>query len=158
MRVVYTVLFYGLLPFILLRLLWRARRAPAYAARWGERFGYFDSRSSTRPAIWIHAVSVGETLAALPLITLLLQRFPQYELIVTTTTPTGSERVRAALGDSVFHVYGPYDLPDSIGRFLNRVRPDLAIIMETELWPNMIHACARRQIPLLLANARLSQK
>lgn len=158
MRLFYTLIFYLLLPLVLLRLWWRARSAPAYARRWGERFGFVPARRSDRPAIWVHAVSVGETLAALPMIRQLQGRYPGYDLIVTTTTPTGSERVRAALGDSVVHVYAPYDLPDCLGRFLRRMRPQLAVIMETELWPNTIHACHRRGIPVVVANARLSEK
>lgn len=152
----YTALFYLALPAILLRLLWRARLAPAYRRRIRERFGC----ASAAPAngIWVHAVSVGETIAAAPLIRELQSRFPQLPITVTTMTPTGSERVRALFGDRVFHVYAPYDMPDSIARFLRRVRPRLAIIMETELWPNTVHACARRKIPVLLANARLSRR
>lgn len=158
MRFFYTSIFYLLLPLVLLRLWWRARSAPAYAQRRRERFGFVPARRSDRPAIWVHAVSVGETLAALPMIRQLQSRYPGYELIVTTTTPTGSERVRAAFGDSVVHVYAPYDLPDCLGRFLRRMRPQLAVIMETELWPNTIHACYQRGIPVVVANARLSEK
>lgn len=158
MRWFYSLFFYLCLPLVIVRLLWRARSAPAYAKRWGERFGFFAARNSERPAIWVHAVSVGETLAALPLIKQLQTRFPEYDLVVTTTTPTGSERVRATLGDSVFHVYAPYDLPDCLGRFLRRIQPKLAVIMETELWPNTIAACHQRSIPLVVANARLSEK
>lgn len=153
----YTLLFYLALPVILLRLLLRARRAPAYRRRIGERFGWFAAPAQTG-GIWVHAVSVGETIAAAPLIRELRQRFPDLPITVTTMTPTGSERVRALFGDDVFHVYAPYDMPDAIGRFLRRVRPRLAIIMETELWPNTVHACARRRIPVLLANARLSAR
>ena len=108
--------------------------------------------------LWIHAVSVGETQAALPLIKALQQRYPHLTLVVTTTTPTGSARVRAALGDTVFHVYAPYDLPGAVQRFLRRVRPRVAIIMETELWPNLIHGCQQRGIPVMVANARLSAR
>ena len=158
MRLFYTALFYCLLPLMLLRMLWRSRKAPAYARRWNERFGFFEARKSTSPAIWVHAVSVGETLAAMPMLRELQVRFPDYELIVTSTTPTGSERVRAALGDSVFHLYAPYDLPDCVARFIGRARPNLAIIMETELWPNTIHACASASVPVLVANARLSER
>lgn len=158
MRYLYTLFFYLILPLVVLRLLWRARSAPAYARRWGERFGFFPARVGGRPAIWVHAVSVGETLAALPMIRQLQHRYPAHDLVVTTTTPTGSERVCAALGDTVFHVYAPYDLPDCLGRFLCRVRPQLAVIMETELWPNTIHACRQRGIPVVVANARLSER
>jgi 3-deoxy-D-manno-octulosonic-acid transferase len=158
-RYLYTAFFYLITPLILLRLMWRARLAPAYAERWSERFGFFKA-ANIKPigSIWVHAVSVGETLAALPMIKALQARYPELTLVVTTTTPTGSERVRAVLGDSVFHVYAPYDLPDCLSRFIARVKPQLAIIMETELWPNTIHACHQRDIPVVVANARLSAK
>lgn len=157
MRWFYTLIFYLAIPIILLRLLWRAWRAPAYARRWHERFGFIPELETEKKVIWFHTVSVGEFLAALPLIRILLQQ-PQLQLVITTTTPTGSERVRAALGDSVYHVYAPYDLPDCIARFLNRVQPQLLLIMETELWPNTIAACAKREIPALLINGRLSAR
>lgn len=162
LRYLYSALFYLLTPVLLLRLRWRARLAPAYGQRWSERFGLVPARAQTGPAIWIHAVSVGETLAALPLIHQLLQRYPNHCLIVTTMTPTGSERVCSALhswlGERVVHTYMPYDIPLCINLFLRRMRPDLVIIMETELWPNCLHACARRGIPVVLANARLSAR
>ncbi|HSB97155.1 MAG TPA: lipid IV(A) 3-deoxy-D-manno-octulosonic acid transferase, partial [Spongiibacteraceae bacterium] len=153
----YTALFYLALPIIVLRLFWRARLAPLYRQRIAERLGFFAAPPQTG-GIWVHAVSVGETIAAAPLIRELQARFPQLPITVTTMTPTGSERVRALFGDSVFHVYAPYDLPDAIARFLRRVRPRLMIIMETELWPNSVHACVRDGIPVLLANARLSAR
>ena len=112
----------------------------------------------TRETLWVHAVSVGETQAALPLIKALQQHYPHMTLVVTTTTPTGSERVRAALGDTVFHVYAPYDLPGAVQRFLQRTHPRVAIIMETELWPNLIHGCQQHGIPVIVANARLSAR
>ncbi len=157
MRWLYTLLFYLAVPLILARLWWRSRAAPAYARRWRERFGFFPPLVTGKKVVWIHTVSVGEFLAALPLIRSLLQQ-PELQLVVTTTTPTGSERVTAALGDNVFHVYAPYDLPDCLARFLNRVQPELFIIMETELWPNTLAACAAREIPSLLINARLSAR
>lgn len=157
MRFIYTLFFYLGLPLILMRLCWRARRAPAYAKRWRERFGLVSPLRTEKTVVWIHTVSVGEFLGALPLIRI-LQQSSHLQLVITTTTPTGSERVRAALGDSVMHVYAPYDLPDAIARFLNRVQPRLLVIMETELWPNTIAACARREIPVLLINARLSAR
>lgn len=153
----YVVLFYLALPLIVARLWWRGRRAPAYRQRIGERFGDFAPRVVPH-GIWVHAVSVGEVIAAAPLVRALQQRHPELSLTVTTMTPTGSERVRALFGDSVFHVYAPYDVPHGIARFLQRVQPRLLIIMETELWPNTIHACAERDIPVVLANARLSEK
>ena len=153
----YTALFYLLLPLIALRLWWRGRRAPAYRQRIGERFGYFSARAMAN-GIWIHAVSVGEVIAAAPLVRALQQRHPDIPLTLTTMTPTGSERVRALFGATVFHVYAPYDIPDCIARFLQRVQPRLLIVIETELWPNIIHCCATRAIPVVLANARLSEK
>lgn len=156
-RAIYTLMLYLALPVIALRLLWRARLAPAYRARWGERFALAGAKPHG-PAIWVHAVSVGETLAALDLIASLQQRYPDHRLLVTTTTPTGSERVTQALGNSVDHVYLPYDLPDCWWRFFSHFQPRLLIVMETELWPNLLAACERRQIPVLLANARLSAK
>lgn len=146
------------MPLVVLRLLWRARRAPAYARRWGERFGFGPTLPSGQKVIWVHSVSVGETLAAIPLIRSLQQRYPAARLVVTTMTPTGSERVRAAFGNSVHHVYAPYDLPGAVKRFLRRIEPALAVIMETELWPNTLHACHRNGVPVVLANARLSAR
>jgi 3-deoxy-D-manno-octulosonic-acid transferase len=108
--------------------------------------------------VWIHAVSVGEVQAALPLVRALRSGGRDLRIVVTTTTPTGQERVRQALGNSVLHRYAPYDLPASVRRFLARVHPQLVIIMETELWPNILHQCSRQRIPVLLANARLSER
>ena len=156
-RFFYSVSIYLLSPIILLRLLYRALRAPAYARRWRERFG-FVAQTNGGKTIWLHSVSVGETLAAVPLIKALQQRYPDYRLTVTCMTPTGSERIQAAFGDSVDHYYAPYDMPDSVARFLNRIRPELLLIMETELWPNTIAACSSRSIPVILANGRLSAK
>ncbi|QEI14249.1 3-deoxy-D-manno-octulosonic acid transferase [Cellvibrio japonicus] len=157
MRFIYTLFFYLLLPVILLRLYWRGRLAPAYRKRWAERFGFFSPLVTHKKVVWIHTVSMGEFLGALPLIRQLLAQ-PDVQIVVTTTTPTGSERVRAALGDNVFHVYAPYDLPDAITRFLVRIKPALLVIMETELWPNTLAGCAKRHIPAILINARLSEK
>jgi 3-deoxy-D-manno-octulosonic-acid transferase len=156
-RLLYTLLFYCLTPFIFLRLLLRSRKAPAYRLRWGERLG-FVPRLDAEQVIWVHSVSVGETLAAVPMIKLLQQRNPQAQLVVTTMTPTGSERVKASFGGSVYHVYAPYDMPDAVSRFIRRVKPDKLIIMETELWPNLIAGCHKYNVPVLVANARLSAK
>ena len=156
-RLLYTLILYLALPIIALRLLWRAKLAPAYARRWGERFAFAGVKPAGQ-SIWIHAVSVGETLAALDMIRALQARYPDYRLLVTTTTPTGSERVKQSLGSSVDHVYLPYDLPDVWWRFFRHYCPALLIVMETELWPNLLAACAKRDIPTLLANARLSEK
>lgn len=156
-RHLYTLLFHLALPLILLRLLWRARRAPAYRQRIGERFAI--GLPALKPGgIWVHAVSVGESIAAAPMIRELKARHPELPITVTCMTPTGSERIRALFGDSVQHCYLPYDLPWAAARFLDRARPRLAVVMETELWPNHIHQCARRGIPVALANARLSER
>ena len=156
-RLVYSILFYLLLPIILLRLLFRGLKSSGYMSRWAERFG-FTSPTQNKPAIWLHAVSVGETLAAVPLVKALQEKYPEQRLIVTCMTPTGSERIKAAFGASVDHCYAPYDMPDAVARFLNRVKPKILIIMETELWPNTIAACHKRKIPVVLANGRLSKK
>jgi 3-deoxy-D-manno-octulosonic-acid transferase len=157
MRQLYTLLFYTAVPLIMFRLYWRGRKAPQYRQRWQERLGYYQGKPHPETA-WIHAVSVGEVEAAFPLIKLLQTRHPQRRLLITTTTPTGSARVSALLGDSVEHVYLPYDLPLVINRFFRHFRPQIAIFMEKEIWPNLFHGCAQRQIPLFIINARLSSR
>ncbi|MFO1351097.1 MAG: lipid IV(A) 3-deoxy-D-manno-octulosonic acid transferase [Gammaproteobacteria bacterium] len=157
MRRLYTLLFYLALPAVLARMLWRSRKAPDYRRRWAERFGWFTALPQPG-CIWVHAVSVGETRAALPLIQALRESHRTIPILVTTTTPTGSHQVRASLGQAVYHVYLPYDLPAAIRRFLHRTRPCLAVIMETELWPNLLHGCAAAGIPLVIANARLGER
>ena len=152
------MIFYLLTPIILLRLLYRSTKAPAYRQRWAERFGFSACAPSSENIIWLHAVSVGETLAAVPLVKALQAKYPQYRLLVTCMTPTGSDRIKSAFGDSVDHCYAPYDTLDAVARFLARVNPKLLIIMETELWPNTIAACQRRNIPVILANGRLSAR
>jgi len=157
LRLLYTLLMYLATPVIVLRLLTRGMRHGSYHQRWPERFGVFPAPGLSG-SLWVHAVSVGEVNAAVPLIKALKQAYPQAPLVVTTVTPTGSERVRQLFGDSVFHVYLPYDLPFAVRRFLQRVRPRLAIIVETEIWPNLYFACHRRGIPLMIVNARLSER
>jgi 3-deoxy-D-manno-octulosonic-acid transferase len=156
MRVLYTVLLYLATPLVLLRLAWRGFAQREYWRRVPERFG-FAPRVPDGVAVWLHAVSVGESLAALPLVRKLLEEHPG-SVLVTTTTPTGSARVRAALGDRVHHCYVPWDLPGAVARFLDRVQPRRAVIMETELWPNLFRALARRRVPIVIANARLSPR
>jgi 3-deoxy-D-manno-octulosonic-acid transferase len=156
LRLLYTLLLYIAAPFVLLRLWWKGRLQPAYRQRIAERFGLVPP--GERIAVWVHAVSVGESLAAMPLIEALIAQHGEGRVWVTTTTPTGSERVLAALGQRVRHSYAPYDLPDAVARFLARVRPQRVVVMETELWPTLFRACARRGIPLLIANGRLSQR
>ncbi len=156
-RFLYTMLFYSLLPLLFLRLLWRSLRAPDYRQRWGERLGRFEA--AIRPGgIWVHAVSVGEVVAIVPLIRRLLEQNPARQITLTTTTPTGSAQVRSLLGDQVFHVYFPFDVPWALEGFIKRVRPDQLLMVETEIWPNLLAACRRHGISSLLANARLSKR
>jgi 3-deoxy-D-manno-octulosonic-acid transferase len=156
-RPLYTALFYLALPVILLRLWWRGIKAPAYRRRWQERLGFFKAFELDRP-LWIHAVSVGETLAIVPLVKLIQARHPEIHIVMTTMTPTGAERVEATFGDSVTHLYCPYDLPCALKRFLNKVNPRACVIVETELWPNLVNSCSQENIPVLVANARLSER
>lgn len=153
----YQFLFYLIQPFVWLRLLWRGRKNPAYRQRWAERYGFFK-QPIPQQGIVLHSVSVGETLAAIPLVRALQHRYPSLPITITTMTPTGSERVISAFGDSVYHVYLPYDLPCAMRRFLNRLQPRLVIIMETELWPTLINQLHQRHIPIVVANARLSAR
>ncbi|WP_415878736.1 lipid IV(A) 3-deoxy-D-manno-octulosonic acid transferase [Methylomonas sp. TEB] len=157
MRNLYTLLYGLLLPAVLLRLYWRGFKAPQYRQRWLERLGFYQT-PSRQGVIWIHAVSVGEAEAAFPLIAHLLHFHPQVPVLVTTTTPTGSDRVRAALAGQVEHVYLPYDLPFVVERFLKCFRPRLAVMMEKEIWPNLFAASAAQNIPLFVINARLSAR
>jgi 3-deoxy-D-manno-octulosonic-acid transferase len=155
-RRIYTLLLSILLPFALLRLYWRSLKSSAYRRRVGERLGLGSAAPATQ--IWIHAVSVGEVQAAEPLIRRLIEHDPPLSVMVTTTTPTGAERLRERFSDSVAHRYTPYDLPGILDRFLSRTTPMLLIVMETEIWPNTLAACAKRGIPVILANARLSER
>lgn len=156
-RRLYTLILHLALPLIFLRLLWRAWQAPAYGRRMGERFA-LGLPLMRQGGIWVHAVSLGESIAAAPLIRELLARYPDLPITVTSMTPTGSERIQALFGDQVQHCYLPYDLPWACAHFFRRVQPRLAVIMETELWPNHIHQCAKRAVPVVLANARLSER
>lgn len=160
-RFVYSVIFYIALPVILIRILTRSLKVPAYRKRIGERFALqpipqgFDNNILT---LWIHAVSVGETVASASLVAELQRLYPDAQIVMTTMTPTGSDRARMLFGESVLHAYIPYDLPGACNRFLDKYRPDLLILMETELWPNLVHSCRRRGVKLLLANGRLSER
>lgn len=157
-RRLYTLLHYLSLPAIMIRLLWRSRYTTAYRQRWSERFGYIQRVTETDASIWIHAVSLGEANAAIPLIKELIVRYPQYTIVVTTTTLTGSAQIMQHLKGDVIHVYAPYDVPWIVNRFLRRSRTKLCIIMETEIWPNILHCCRHQNIPIFLANARLSER
>ncbi|MCU7804777.1 MAG: lipid IV(A) 3-deoxy-D-manno-octulosonic acid transferase [Candidatus Thiodiazotropha sp. (ex Lucinoma borealis)] len=155
MRYLYTLLFTLLVPIYLLRLYWRGFRAPAYRERWLERFGIFE-QPLKQGGIWVHAVSVGEVQAVAQLVGRLLDRYPGMPLLITTTTPTGAERVQALFGNDVEHRYAPIDLPWVVRRFLVAYQPRLLILVETEIWPNLIHHAKLEGVPTLLANARLS--
>jgi len=156
MRFLYTLLLTSLIPLALLRLFWRGWHAPAYWQNWTQRFGNIP-RNLPKQVIWIHAVSVGEVQAALPLIKRLQQDYPDYPVLVTTMTPTGAQQLKHSKVQ-VDHCYLPYDLPFAIQRFLNQTQPRLVIFMETELWPNWLNACKQRNIPFILANGRLSER
>jgi len=157
LRYLYTFAMYLVTPLIVLRLVIRGVRYGNYHRRWPERFGVFAAPGFSG-SLWVHAVSVGEVNAAEPLIRALQADYPNAPLVVTTVTPTGSARVHQLFGDSVFHVYLPYDLPFAVQRFLKRVRPRLALIVETEIWPNLYFGCRRHGIPLMIVNARLSER
>ncbi|HEX6996651.1 MAG TPA: lipid IV(A) 3-deoxy-D-manno-octulosonic acid transferase [Gammaproteobacteria bacterium] len=152
----WSVAAYLLLPYALASLVWRGLRYPAYWRRWPERFGFVE-RFDGRRVIWVHAVSVGEVRSAAALVEALAARFPRHRVLVTTMTPTGSDQVRELFGDRVSHSYVPFDFPDAVARFLDRVRPEFAVIAETEFWPNIFAACRRRGLPLMLVNGRVSQ-
>ena len=160
-RFAYSAVLYAFMPFALLRLFWRGVGNPHYWSRIGERFGLgppISPRGDHGQAFWVHAVSVGEVQAALPLIRSLLNHYPRARVVVTTTTPTGMARVESALGTQVIHRYAPYDLLGATRRFLDRVDPQLAVIVETEIWPNLIDRCRQREIPVVFANCRLSER
>ncbi len=156
-RLGYRLLLWLLLPWALAHLWWRGRRQPGYREHVAERFGWYQVRPA-RPVIWLHAVSVGETRAAEPLVRALAARFPGHELLLTQMTPTGRETAQQLFGETATIVYLPYDYPRAVARFLARFRPRLGILMETEIWFNLVDRCARLGVPLLLANARLSEK
>ncbi len=156
-RQIYTILLWLLLPYIFFHLLWRARRQPEYLQHVAERFGFY-SASINKPIIWLHTVSVGETRAAASLIQRLREKYPDHQLLLTHTTPTGRAASAQLYGDDVLRVYLPYDYPFAVKYFLRHFRPSIGILLETEIWFNLIHICHAEKIPLLLLNARLSEK
>ncbi len=158
MRFLYSLALYLGVPFLLLHLWWRGWRNRAYRKRWAERFGFLPALTEGCVRVWIHAVSVGEVQASLSLVRRLRNEHPFLHVLVTTTTPSGSERARKLLPDDVDHAYVPYDLPGAGRRFLQRAKPSLAVFMETELWPNLFRRCQERGIPVVVANARLSER
>ncbi|MGH8559059.1 MAG: lipid IV(A) 3-deoxy-D-manno-octulosonic acid transferase [Methylococcales bacterium] len=158
MRIAYSLIITLISPFFFLRLLYRSRKAPAYRKRWNERLAIYRSQPEKTGVIWFHTVSFGEAEAVFPLILALQDRYPDIPQLVTATTLTGSNRIRAVLGDSVQHVYLPYDLPGAAGRFLRRFKPIFGVVVETEIWPNLYRDCDTMGIPLAIINARLSEK
>jgi 3-deoxy-D-manno-octulosonic-acid transferase len=156
-RRLYTLLLWVALPLILVRLWWRGRREPGYRRLVAERFGRY-AFAAERPVVWVHAVSVGEVRAAAPLVRALMAALPDHQLLVTCMTAAGREAVKQVYGESVLAAFLPYDFPHAMQRLLERFRPRLAVLMETEIWPNLLAGCADHGIPVLLANARLSEK
>jgi 3-deoxy-D-manno-octulosonic-acid transferase len=156
-RFIYSFLLYLALPFVPLKLLWRGLKQPEYRQHWKERFGFFNNVVQA-PVIWLHCVSVGETRAAEPLIRLLQTQYPSFQILITHTTPTGRATSAQLFNHSVTSVYLPYDLPFAVNQFLDHFKPSIGLLMETELWFNLIAGCDARKIPLLLLNARLSNK
>ena len=156
-RVLYSLMLYLLLPWALLHLVWRARKQPAYLEHVGERFGIFPDNLPSR-VIWIHAVSVGETRAAEPLIKALQARHPDHRILLSHGTPTGRQTGLELYGDRVERCYLPYDFSWASRRFLRRFRPVVGVFMETEIWPNLIRASVRSAVPVYLVNARMSEK
>ncbi len=157
LRRLYSLFLYLITPLIWLRLLWRARKQPDYLRNLGERYGFYDQVVSG-PLIWVHAVSVGETRAAQPLIEALQESWPNYRILLTGMTPTGRETGREVYGDGVVQAYLPYDYPAAVNRFFGHFSPVFGVLMETEIWPNLLAKAAQRKIPVMLANARLSAR
>jgi 3-deoxy-D-manno-octulosonic-acid transferase len=157
MRTLYTIALRLALPLILLRLWWRSRREPGYLEGIEERFGFY-SGSRPEKVVWVHAVSVGEARAAAPLVRALKEALPHHAVVMTGTTAAGRETIKQVYGESVIPTFLPYDYPESVRSFLERFRPTLGILMETEIWPNLLAACTTYGVPVVLANARMSEK
>lgn len=156
-RFFYTWLLRAILPLIGVRLLWRGRKQPEYRQNVGERFGFYPQKAPEK-LIWVHAVSVGETRAAEPLIKALQAQWPDHRILLTGMTPTGRDAGRAVYGDSVIQAYLPYDYPSAVDRFFRHFSPAFGVLMETEIWPNLLMGAKRRGVPVVLANARLSER
>ncbi|MBT8085221.1 MAG: 3-deoxy-D-manno-octulosonic acid transferase [Woeseia sp.] len=157
MRIIYVILAYLILPIAILYWLFRGIFNRSYWDRLGQRFG-FGYPQLDNGSIWVHAVSVGEVQAAAPLVKSLLQRFPDRRLLLTTVTPTGAAHARRLFGEQIEHCYLPFETPLAVSRFFNAVRPAFALIMETEIWPNLYRGCGVRGIPLILVSARISPR
>lgn len=159
LRLVYGALWWIVAPLAVIRLWWRGRFEPGYRRHIGERFGFYDAAPYTgRPLIWVHAVSVGETRAAQPLIEALLEQYPSHGILLTHMTPTGRATGESLFGDRVLRCYLPYDMVGPIRRFLKQWRPSVGVVMETEVWPNLIFTCREQGVPLVLVNARMSAR
>ena len=157
MRTLYTLLLYAALPWILVRLWWRGRREPGYRADIAERFGH-SALAPKEKLLWVHAVSVGEARASAPLVHALQREYPDHDVLVTCLTASGRDTVKQVFGESVLLAWLPYDYPGALRRFLEHFRPRLAVMMETEIWPNLLQACRAYGVPVLLANARMSRR
>lgn len=156
-RWMYTALLYLLLPYVIFHLLWRGRRQPEYLRHWGERFGCYAPRPAG-PVVWVHTVSVGETRAAAPIIRELQARYPDRRILLTHMTPTGRQTGSELFGEDVSRCYLPYDYPFAARRFFAHFRPEVGILLETEIWPNLIREGKAAGVPICLLNARLSEK
>jgi 3-deoxy-D-manno-octulosonic-acid transferase len=156
-RRLYTALLRIALPLVLARLWWRGRREPGYRSAVAERFGFYATQQKAK-VLWIHAVSVGEVRAAAPLVRALHEMLPEHGILMTCTTAAGRETLKQLYGESVSAAYLPYDFPRAVQRFLEHFRPCLGVLMETEIWPNLLALCAEHHVPVLLANARMSER
>lgn len=156
-RFAYTTLLWLLLPYVFFHLWWRSRKQPEYLDHVAERFGRYTVNAD-KPVIWLHTVSVGETRAAATLVHSLRAQYPQHQILLTHTTPTGRAASEQLYGNEVMRVYLPYDYPFAVQRFLDHFKPQVGVLLETEIWFNLIHRCKASNIPLLLLNARLSEK
>ena len=157
MLAIYRFVLYAFFPILVFRFILRGLKNRSYFNRIGERFGFTRIKPSAG-GIWIHAVSVGEVNASVPLVNGIREAWPSHPITVTTMTTTGSDRVRKVFGSSVSHCYLPYDYPGAVKRFIQTVSPSMGLVMETEIWPNLIYSCYRRQVPLIYTNVRLSER
>lgn len=157
LRYLYSLILTLALPFIFLRLYIKSLKVPSYRSRWPERLGFFKS-TAAQGGIWIHAVSVGEVVATLPLINALQAQYPQLVITVTTTTATGSQRLKQSVGAKINHMFMPYDLGWALQRVFTKIKPCLLIVMETELWPNLLYKAQQNNVPVVIVNARISDR
>ncbi|MBK7902467.1 MAG: hypothetical protein IPJ97_05505 [Proteobacteria bacterium] len=157
MRLLYVLLIYLVAPLVIAHEVWKALFNPEYRGRLRQRLG-FVQRATRTGSVWIHAVSVGEVQAAAGLVSELQRRYPTLPIVLTTVTPTGAQRARSLFKEGVQICYLPYDLPGSVGRFLDRISPQVVVILETEIWPTLYHQLGQRRIPLLLGSARVSTR